>query len=112
MKYFVDESGEVCDTSMLLFGKEFLYDALTNTVWIVLLSENDEVEESEIVAEYQAWDTLKQLDDAGVYTTSYRMKKFLKDLTHLNETSGTIGAGRLAQIKSEAEFLLDRLNKE
>ena len=42
----------------------------------------------------------------------HQLYLFLLNLTHLNENSATIGAGRLANIKGEAQYFLNALNKE
>lgn len=44
--------------------------------------------------------------------TQAEIKEFLEYLTNLNEKSATIGAGKLANIKEQAQYLLDKSNKE
>lgn len=106
VKYFVDESGKIRDTRTKCYGCYLSVNADRSEVAVV------DSEDDLILGEFTLWNSLLELENIGVNTTPYRLSKFLKELIDLNEQSATIGAGKLANIKEQAEYLLDKLNKE
>lgn len=102
--YYVDEDGIVCDTDRVPYGCYIICDDLKNEVWLC------DQETDLVLGEYTKYSSLESLESVSVNTFNYKLEKFLKDLTHLNTDCATIGAGRLANIKGEAQYFLNALN--
>lgn len=105
-KYFVDENGKIHNTGEEYFGCYLSINSNLSEVAVVA-SEDDE-----ILGEFTLWNSLLELENIGVNTTPYRLNRFLTELANLNEKSVTIGTGKLADIKEQAQYFLDKLNKE
>ena len=107
-KYFVDERNNVRSTDQGTGNPctMFLIPCATDETLIASRLTG------KVLYQFQGYKSLSELENIGVDTTPYYLNKFLKELTNLNEKSDTIGAGKLKNIKVNAQYLLDKLNKE
>lgn len=106
VKYFLDESGIIRRTDTQVFGRYLQVNLERNEVTVV------DSEDDCIVGEFTLWNSLLEPENIVFNATLYQLKKFLQELSNLNEKADTIGEGKLANIKEQAEYLLNKLNKE